>query len=161
MLVRKSKIILKNRIDVKAGKLTFGQRIALGKIIEKGGNEYLMMKQIIKAMHDVDVKRKDIIRLKPYIVEIIEGLAYWIEKEIELLNYEPTAEEIQAGISELSGKIGNFGTIKSLAKNYSREPDEILKWEYGKVFGILYTDLEEYKFQKRYNKIIESKFKKK
>ncbi|MFV0392410.1 MAG: hypothetical protein ACK5KP_11105 [Paludibacteraceae bacterium] len=146
---------------MKAGKLTFGQRIALGKIIEKGGNEYLMMKQIIKAMHDVDVKRKDIIRLKPYIVEIIEGLAYWIEKEIELLNYEPTAEEIQAGISELSGKIGNFGTIKSLAKNYSREPDEILKWEYGKVFGILYTDLEEYKFQKRYNKIIESKFKKK
>ena len=47
--------------------------------------------------------------------------------------------------------------IKALAKAYGKDPDEILRWQYGKVFGILYTDLEERKFEKKYQQQINGK----
>ena len=34
------------------------------------------------------------------------------------------------------------------------DPDEILEWDYAKVFGILYTDLEERKYETKLNKRI-------
>jgi len=54
-----------------------------------------------------------------------------------------------------------MGTVKALAKAYAKDPDEIFKWKYSKVFGILYSDLEEHKFRQRYNKVIEQKYKSK
>lgn len=154
-----AKHIILSKIDVKGGKLTYGQRIALGKILEKEQDEYLMIREIIYCLHKYYPKNSEIIILSEYINEIIEGIIYWVERENTMLNYEPSPEEKRAGVLELSKKIGHFGTIKSLAKNYSKEPDEILNWEYGKIFGILYTDLEEYKYQIRYNKEIEKKYK--
>ena len=96
-------------------------------------------------------------KILPYFKRIIEGLEFWSEQEQTLLKYEPSQEELRAGIKDFSKKVGEFSTIKALAKAYNKDPDDILKWEYGKVFGILYTDLEEFKFNKRYQKVIESK----
>ena len=50
-----------------------------------------------------------------------------------------------------------MSTIKALAKAYGKDPDEILQWQYAKVFGILYTDLEERKFEKKYQQQINGK----
>jgi hypothetical protein len=158
MLNSKVRHILNSKIDVKGGKLTYGQRIELGKIFEKSTDEIFLFKGIFSVLHGYSPKIREFKKLLPYFESIIEGLEHWLEAE-KALNYEPSTEEKQAGIIELGKKIGEFGTIKALAKNYGKEPDEILKWEYGKVFGILYTDLEEFKFQKRYNEVIERKYK--
>ena len=147
-----------SKIDIKAGKMTFDQRIQLGKIFQEQGREFETLCKVFQCLHNYTPKVDDIKNLLPYYYEIIEGLTHWLQAESTLLQNEPTSEEISAGIKELSEKIGEFGTIKSLAKNYSKDPDDILAWEYGKVFGILYTDLEEYKYQKRYNKILERKY---
>lgn len=148
------------KIDIKGGKLTFGQRIDLGKIFQSDENEIVKFEKVFKLLHDFTPDIAQYNELLPYFNEIIEGIAFWIEQEQTLLKYEPTSEEMSAGIMDLTKKTGEFGTIKALAKNYSKDPDEILKWEYGKVFGILYTDLEEHYFQKRYNKVLEKKYKK-
>jgi hypothetical protein len=92
-----------------------------------------------------------------YYNEIIDGLRYWIEQE-KLLKYEPSPEEIQAGILRMFEEVGEFGTIKALAKAYHIDPDAVLKWEYGKVFGILYTDMKEIVFNKSLNKVLEKKY---
>jgi len=149
-----------SKIDIKGGKLTFGQRIELGKIFQSSENEIVKFEKVFECLHKFKPKATQYKKLLPYFQDIIEGIAFWIEKEQTMLKYEPTAEEMSAGIIELTKKIGEFGTIKALAKNYSKDPDEILEWEYGKVFGILYTDFEEYEFQKRYDKVIEKKYKK-
>ncbi|GHT33976.1 hypothetical protein FACS189434_09350 [Bacteroidia bacterium] len=154
--------ILKNKIDIKGGKLLFEQRIDLGKIFQDTETaEIDKFDAVFKCLHGYKPAMLDYKKLLPYFFEIVESLRFWIETENEMLKYEPTNEELQAGIKELAAKIGEFGTIKSLAKNYATDPDTVLRWEYGKVFGILYTDLEEYKFQKKYNKIIENKYKSK
>ena len=153
------KNIILSKIDIKAGNMTFGQRIELGKVLASEGNEVEKFKKVFVCLHSFTPKEKEYLSLVDYFKEIVIGLKFWIDTEATMLAYEPTPEEKRAGVKELALKIGEFGTIKALAKAYSTDPDEILLWKYAKVFGILYTDLEESKFQTRYNKVIEDKFK--
>lgn len=162
------------RIDIKGGKLTYGQRIDLGELLASQKTEVEKFKETFHILHDKKDKSGKVVKalhidftnsheMKMYVSyfkQIIEGLQFWFEKEKKLLDYKPEPEEVRAGIKELSEKIGFFGTIKTLARNYSQDPDDILKWEYGKVFGILYTDFEEYKYQKKLHKQYEQKNKK-
>lgn len=152
------------KIDIKGGKLTFSNRIELGKIFEtaKEGDEMTVIRAVAKCLHNIDLGAIDAVNIKfwvQYFDEICDGLKYWIEAEQRMLKYTPSIDEQNAGIMELSQRIGYMGTIKSLATRHGKSPDEVLEWEYGTVFGILYADLEESKFKDRYRKIIESKSK--
>jgi len=150
--------VIKSKIDIKAGDITFGQRIELGKIL--ANNDYpelIKLEKVFMCLHGFQPKPKDYLSLMHYFSLIADGLKHWIEVESIMLKHEPTYEEKQAGIKELTKNIEEFGTVKALAKAYSQDPDEILLWKYSKVFGILYTDLEEYKYQVRYNKVIQKK----
>lgn len=149
---------MKKEIDIKGGKLTFGQRIELGKIAQSGVSDSEIFEQIIFLLYKIKPRPRQYKKYISYFNHAIEGLKFWIEQE-KLLNYECSPEERAAGIKEFTSKVGEFATIKALAKAYAKDPDEILEWEYGKVFGILYTDLEEYKFNQRYNKILQAKYK--
>lgn len=139
-----------SKIDVKAGDLTFGQRIEIGKILTSGAPDIEKFENVFKCMYGYIPKASEYSELIDVFNEIMEGIAFWTEKENTLLKHEPTAKQKRAGIKELSAKIGEFGTVKALAKSYNCDPDIILTWKYGKVFGILYTDLEEYKYNQRY-----------
>jgi hypothetical protein len=149
-----------SEIDIKGGKLTFGQRIELGRIFQTNDVDVVKFDKVFLCLHKFEPKITEYPKLLDYFNRIVEGVAFWVEQEQTLLKYDPTAEEVQAGIKDLSDKIGEYGTVKAIAKNYGKDPDEILEWEYGKVFGILYTDLEEYKYQQRFNKVLEKKYKK-
>ena len=143
-----------SKIDIQGGQMTFGQRIELGQIFT---NEVLSdldkFEMTFKCLHDLTIDPKDFSKHVEYYNSIVLGLKYWAEKENQLLHHEPTAKEKRAGIKELSAKTGEFGTIKALAKAYNKDPDDILLWKYAKVFGILYTDLEEYKYHLRYSEL--------
>lgn len=134
------------KIDVKAGDLTFGQRIELGYILQDPKtDEFDKMSAGLKALGYRSVN--PIKRVK-YWKEVLEGMLYWAKREREL-QYNPTAEEKAAGIHELSKLIGDMGTVLALAKDFSVDPDEVLRWKYGKVYNILYVNLQNYLFEKR------------
>jgi len=151
------------RIDIKAGDLTYGQRIELGNLYASQKSEVDKFKETFHILHNVKIDFSNLKQMKMYVEyfqQIVDGLQFWFEKEKTLLEYIPEPEEVRAGIKELGEKVGYFGAIKTLAKNYSQDPDDILEWKYGKVFGIIYTDFEEFKYQKRLNKQYEQKLKK-
>jgi len=157
----KTKFIMPREIDIEAGEMTYGQRIKLGKIFQNGEtSEAQKFEQVFQCLHKFIPLPVQYKMLLSYFERITAGLKSWIEKEQSLLKYEPTADEISAGIGELAERIGEFGVVKALAKDFGKDPDEILKWEYAKVFGILFSDLEESKFHKRYMKVIDRKYKK-
>lgn len=70
----------------------------------------------------------------------------------ELYEYEPTNEEIEAGVEDLA-KLGSFYTVKKLADRYHKHPDEILKWEAGVVYAMLRTDAIENRISNNLQKI--------
>ncbi len=151
------KKVLSSKIDIKAGDMTFGQRIELGKIFSGKDDELLKFEKTFNCLHNFQPKLTEFKRLVPYFEEIVEGLKHWSTTEAKMLKYIPTPEEKQAGIMDLSKKIGEMGTVKAIAKTYAMDPDVVLGWNYSKVFGILYTDLEESKFNRKYQKVISNK----
>jgi len=148
------KEILDNPIDIKNGDLTYGNYIAIKKLIQNNKDEVATITGIIKELYDYELQTNDFMLIVPFIEKIIADMVYWQEQENEMLRYEPTTEEIRAGITDYSKKVGDLATIKSIAKEYAQDPDNVLKWKWAKVFGILYTDLESFKFQKKYTSII-------
>ena len=152
-------------IDIKkADELTFGQYIDLKNILSKiddSTKDSDLIKDIVRVLYKKDTTIKDYMdkKLIKYIGKVIEGITYWADLENKELAYKPSEEEKRAGIIELNDKVGYLGTVKVLAKNYSLDPDLILSWSWSKVFGILKTDLEEFRYQERLNKIMQEKYK--
>ena len=145
------------KIDIRGGKLTYGQRIELGDILSKEGTS--ISEKYVAAMKCLypDWVQTFTPKWIEWFNELVEGLRYWMERETTMLAYQPTSEEIAAGINNLSKKLGPMMTVMALAEKFGKDPDEILQWEYGKVFGLLYADLESFKYQRNYRKVIESR----
>ena len=145
------------RIDIKGGQMTFGQRIELGRIITD--KELTDLDKMKEGMQCLDVKwsLRNTSEIVEYWYEVLMGIKYWIEREQTELKYEPSAEEKAAGIAQLSLVVGEMATITALAKDYSKDPDEILEWKYGKVYNLLFTNLQSHLFRERLNKELERK----
>lgn len=144
-------------IDIRGGKLTYGQRIELGQILF---DEKRLASEKFKAAMTClypDLKPSFSTEWAARYQKVIEGIEYWMKKEAAMLNYQPTGDELAAGFNDLGRKLGPMMTVMTLAEKFSRDPDEILQWEYGKVFGLLYADLENFKFQRRYRRVMENK----
>lgn len=138
--------------------MTYAQRIELGQIFASGKPESHIFREMFACLapgHEVLFSAEEI----EYYNEVMEGLLYWINCETKELQYKPTADELAAGIREFSRLVGYMGTITSLAEKFSKDPDEILQWKYGKVYNILYTNKESYLYSRRYNDVIMQKSK--
>lgn len=145
------------RIDIQGGQMTFGQRIELGRIItEKELTDIDKMKEGMRCL-GVKWSLRNTSEVVEYWYEVLMGIKYWIEREQTELKYEPSAEEKAAGIAQLSLAVGEMATITALAKDYSKDPDEILEWKYGKVYNLLFTNLQSHLFRERLNKELERK----
>lgn len=145
------------RIDIQSGQMTFGQRIELGRIItEKELTDIDKMKEGMQCL-GAKWSLRNTSEIVEYWYEVLMGIKYWIEREQTELKYEPSAEEKAAGIAQLSLVVGEMATITALAKDYSKDPDEILEWKYGKVYNLLFTNLQSHLFRERLNKELERK----
>lgn len=157
------KEVLNNKIKIKEGTITYGQYIDLNNILanKKGLSDVEIIESIFILLHDYKLKLKDFQNMEvvKYFDEICDGIAFLINRDNKQLKVHLTEEQKRAGYENLSAKIGHYGTIKALAKTYSQDPDEVLKWEYNKVFAILYTDLEEYKCASKLEEIYRAKHK--
>lgn len=127
--------------------ITYGNRIACNTWFEKGfvGCEEEFIKEFNLSYSDYMLYSK----------YIIEALVYWIEKEKEMLSGTPDEN------SDLQNRYfkhcGDYPTILRIAKDFGQDPDTVLTWKYGKVFGILYT----YKCEAEYEKALYKRLNKK
>lgn len=145
------------RIDIKGGQMTFGQRIELGRIItDKDLTDLDKMKEGMQCL-GAKWSLRNTSEIVGYWYEVLGGIKYWIEREQAELKYEPSAEEKAAGIAQFSLAVGEMATITALAKDYSKDPDDILEWKYGKVYNLLFTNLQSHLFRERLNKELERK----
>lgn len=73
--------------------------------------------------------------------------------EFKRLNeYEPTIEELEAGVEELS-KFGFFGTAVQFARKYGQTHDEILNMPAREVYTTLLYDFEQSEVERKLNQI--------
>lgn len=139
--------------------MTFGQRIELGRILsEPELSEYERFRQSMLCI-DPTWNVADMKEGVEYFDEVLDGILFWINREKTELKYNPSADELAAGIEVLSLRVGEMSTIMALAKDYSKDPDEILEWKYGKVFNILFTNLQSFLYRDRLERRLTEKAK--
>lgn len=144
---------------IRDGQFTFGQRIELGRIVSNPQTtEWFKMKACFECLHPGYVIQWNVEEMA-YWEEILKGIEWWVRREKKELKYVPTAEEYAAGIEILTLRVGEMSTICAMAEKFSRDPDEILEWKYGKVFNILFTNLQSYLYKDRLDKQIKRKYK--
>ncbi len=147
-------------IDVRAGEMTFGQRIELGRIASNPSMDERQKSVAMLRCLDPGFRLRELRKGLKYLKKALEGLLFWVQQERRLA-YTPTEEEKQAGIERIHKATGEMATVMALAKDYGKDPDEILGWKYAKVYGILLTDFERHEFERRLMKVREKKFKSK
>jgi len=142
--------IIKDKINIKAGDMTFSQRIGLGKIMLSDISEVEKFERVFKFLHGIELNPDDRSEMDEnsdlidYFREIVTGLAFWIQQE-SLMKYELTPKErINQDNSTDTLQVPG-GTINAIARKYNVGLDDVLNWEYKKVFQILFDDYEVYK----------------
>lgn len=147
--------IIKNKIDVKSGCFTFGQRIGLGKILTSNDSNELKFEKVFYCLHNYRPYPNEYNQLMDYYTEILIGFKYWIDLENSLLKFKSAEEVEQIRISDLTHEqqavsnkfLGVGSLINILARKYNVEPADVLNWDYEKVFNILLADLDNYKHE--------------
>ena len=143
-----------------AGEFPYGARIELGQILaDTNRSEYRRAKDAWIALYGWSPRFMPPLLRAKRLKEMLEGFTSWLEKEQQMLHYTPTPDEAAAGYEAFCKKVGVTGTIYALAKSFGADPDDILRWPYAKVFGILYHDLEELKYGRAYDKVLTNKSK--
>lgn len=154
---KETKITRDNMIDVQGGELTYGQRIALGRILERTDMDDVdRYKAIIRALHP-DWEVEFSVDTVSYALEIAKGIQFWVEIEAKRLKYTPTEEEIAARYDEVVKNVKELGVVSTLAEKFAKDPDIIYTWKYGKVFAMLYVDAERSRYARRLDKVRERK----
>lgn len=129
--------------------MTFSQRIELGQILtNKNLSEYQKFRRTMLCL-DPEWKMSDMRASMEYFEEVLAGIHWWVDKEARELKYTPSPEELAAGIDVLGKLTGEMGTIMAIAKEFSVDPDEVIEWKYGKIFNILFTNLQSHLYRVR------------
>lgn len=143
--------------NYREGEFSYGQRIAISRIWREELREYEKLKLVWKELYGYDCRVIPVRKRVRLLLGLADGLRYWFDLEQRTLATEPTQEQLRAGIRELSEKIGDMGTVTAIAKDYGVDPDVVLTWQWGKVYGILLTDVEQYRYEKKLSDIMSKK----
>lgn len=153
--------------------LTYGERIALGGVLEsvKAMDAYdpkthlAIFDGFIDILHKGQSDLEDIEATiskenLQYIEELLFGIMGCIEKEKILLTWRPGAKEKAAGIEGLFKDCGEFMVLKTLGKMFGKSIDEVQRWPYTTVLTIQFTDMQEAKYKKNWELLNKPKSKK-
>lgn len=144
-------------IDVRSDKFLLWHRLQLGEVLNSQ-NEVAIFEGVIRVLYHINIKAKHYRRFYDHVKDVLNGLAFWVEKE-KALKYEPTTEERQAGIDQIGKKVKEFGTIDAIARRMHISHDEALKLPYATVYLMLLNDLEQSKFERRLHNVYSKKHK--
>lgn len=154
------------QIDVRAGRATYGDMVALGRILDAEakkvadgtGSDVEVIKSIILVLHPGTRPAINYTNVK-YAAEVAKAVRHWREQEDAKLKYTPSDEEKLAGYDALVAATGPTGVASTIAEKFGAAggPDDVFRWPYASVFMTLYIDLERYKFQKRLSDMREAK----
>lgn len=140
--------------NIKEGDMTYGERIELGRIMRNEDmSDYERIRQVVLCLHDIDVQPKEAAELAQYVLQVIEGLSFWVEQERQQLHIPPTPEETQAGIEEMGKAIGDLGNVVTLAEAFHCSFETIYKKPYTEVFAIQKVHTERAKYERRLNQV--------
>lgn len=143
--------------DLSIGGNTY-EKIERAKVILQGGKPLLALGGLVELYYGEDISNVCCIDSMGKGLHVLTKIDEFLKRYKELFEYEPTPEELEAGVEDL-GKLGSFYTVKKLSEKYHKHPDEILKWEAAVAYSILQADAIDSRISRNLQKIYSRKTK--
>ena len=118
-------------------------------ILTLPGRAYIKLYQLCKLYHP---ERTETVQILSTGAILLDRITLFLSAYEEMFAYEPEAEEIQAGIEELSG-LSAFATVYNLAGKDILKMDAVGESTAAIVYGALFYNFKEAEYQKRLNEI--------
>lgn len=148
--------------NIAAGDMTYGEYIQLCTILRQEQlNDLCITQQIVELLHGRKVSLYRAIGLLPYAKRVNDAIVEWIKREEIECYVAPTQEQQEAGIEKMAKECGELGAIVSLSETYQCSFEDVLKMPYTDVFAINKVNAQRALFERRYNKVMEAKSRKK
>lgn len=141
------------------GAQTYGQLEKAKVALQLAGDKpILAIGELINIYYSEQINNTSCVEAIGRGVWLLNEINIFLGKFTELYEYEPTVEEIEAGVDELS-KLGSFYTVKKLSEKFCKHPDEVLKWEAVIVYSFLKAEAIDSKISRNLQNIYKRKSK--
>lgn len=146
------------RRNIKGGDFNLAERLQLASILRNEEEDDVeRCKDIIELLHGVRVPRFVALALSSYIIGLCTDFIGWLQREAEECCSPAEPEALQAGIKDMSEKVGELGCIVAMAEKFGWTFKQVYEMPYLDAFAIWKVEAEQAKFEKRLNIVLQQK----
>ena len=138
--------------ELNIGKRTYKELEQSLIFIRNIGSPLAAIDKVVNVYYGEDISDQPLLKVLGKGQHVLNLISKFMLEFKRLNEYEPTIEELEAGVEELS-KFGFFGTAVQFARKYGQTHDEILNMPAREVYTTLLYDFEQSEVEKRINKI--------
>lgn len=138
--------------ELNIGKRTYKELEQSLIFIRNIGSPLAAIDKVVNVYYGEDISDQPLLKVLGKGQHVLNLISKFMLEFKRLNEYEPTIEELEAGVEELS-KFGFFGTAVQFARKYGQTHDEILNMPAREVYTTLLYDFEQSEVERKLNQI--------
>ena len=138
--------------ELNIGKRTYKELEQSLIFIRNIGSPLAAIDKVVSVYYGEDISEQSLLKVLGKGQHVLNLISKFMLEFKRLNEYEPTIDELEAGVEELS-KFGFFGTAVQFARKYGQTHDEILNMPAREVYTTLLYDFEQSEVERKLNQI--------
>ena len=138
--------------ELNIGKRTYKELEQSLIFIRNIGSPLAAIDKVVSVYYGEDISDQPLLKVLGKGQHVLNLISKFMLEFKRLNEYEPTIEELEAGVEELS-KFGFFGTAVQFARKYGQTHDEIVNMPAREVYTTLLYDFEQSEVERKLNQI--------
>ena len=138
--------------ELNIGKRTYKELEQSLIFIRNIGSPLAAIDKVVSVYSGEDISEQPLLKVLGKGQHVLNLISKFMLEFKRLNEYEPTIEELEAGVEDLA-KFGFFGTAVQFARKYGQTHDEILNMPAREVYTTLLYDFEQSEVERKLNQI--------
>ena len=138
--------------ELNIGKRTYKELEQSLIFIRNIGSPLAAIDKVVSVYYGEDISDQPLLKVLGKGQHVLNLISKFMLEFKRLNEYEPTIEELEAGVEDLA-KFGFFGTAVQFARKYGQTHDEILNMPAREVYTTLLYDFEQSEVERKLNQI--------
>ena len=144
--------VVESDYTVNVGHESYGKLEAAKQAIAAEAMPHLAGVKVMELYTGENISDAPVLEVMGKVINTIIAIDNFLKEFKELYAFEPTAEQIVAGIGEIM-KLGFMPTVVNLARQYSTTHDNILNMPAREVYMVLLTDFRKSQYEENLIKL--------
>ena len=138
--------------ELNIGKRTYKELEQSLIFIRNIGSPLAAIDKVVSVYYGEDISDQPLLKVLGKGQHVLNLISKFMLEFKRLNEYEPTIEELEAGVEDLA-KFGFFGTAVQFARKYGQTHDQVLNMPAREVYTTLLYDFEQSEVERKLNQI--------